>query len=426
MLKIVYGAPQMNAGRGVQDTSKYEAIVKDIIKDVYENGDTALLKYARKFDCESLESLKVTQAEIDEAVASMDESFMQILREAKENIESYHKNQKRAGFNMELSNGVKMGQVILPLESVGAYVPGGTAAYPSSVFMNLIPAKIAGVKRIVLTTPAGKDGKIPAPLLAAASLCGVNEIYKTGGAQAVAALAFGTDTIPRVDKVVGPGNIYVTLAKKQLFGTIGVDMTAGPSEILILADEKSNPAFVAADLLSQAEHDKLASAILVTNSETLAKNVNIELERQLSTLPRNEIAAASLLSNGCAYIVKDMDEAVEAANLCAPEHLEICVDDPFQYLPKIRAAGSIFLGRYTPEPLADYMAGPNHVLPTGGSARFFSPLSVDDFVKKSSYLYYTEDATKAIASKVAAFARSEGLEAHARSALIRAGEDFSK
>ena len=426
MLKIVYGRPEMNAGRGLQDTSKYEEIVRDIIKDVCANGDAALLKYARKFDCESLASLKVTKEEIDEAVSSMDEGFMNILKEARDNIEAYHKNQVRAGFSMELENGARMGQVILPLESVGAYVPGGTAAYPSSVFMNLIPAKIAGVKRIVLTTPAGKDGKVPSALLAAASLCGVTEIYKTGGAQAVAALAFGTESVPRVDKVVGPGNIYVTLAKKQLFGVIGVDMTAGPSEILILADEKSNPAFVAADLLSQAEHDRLASAILVTNSEELAKNVNIELEKQLLTLPRAEIARESILSNGRAYIVKDMEEAVEAANACAPEHLEICVDEPFEYLPKIRAAGSIFLGRYTPEPLADYMAGPNHVLPTGGSARFFSPLSVDEFVKKSSYLYYTQEATKEIAGRVAAFARSEGLEAHARSALIRAGEDEIK
>lgn len=423
MLKLIYGQPETNAGRGLQDTSKYEQIVRDIIKDVRENGDSALLKYARKFDCESLSSLKVTDAEIDEAVSSMDEGFMNILKEARDNIEAYHKNQVRRGFDVKGENGVRMGQVILPLESVGAYVPGGTAAYPSSVFMNLIPAKIAGVKRIVLTTPAGKDGKVPAPLLAAASLCNVTEIYKTGGAQAVSALAFGTESIPRVDKVVGPGNIYVTLAKKQLYGIIGVDMTAGPSEILILADEKSNPAFVAADLLSQAEHDRLAAAILVTNSVSLAEKVNAELEKQLATLPRCEIARESLLSNGRAYIVKDMDEAIEAANRCAPEHLEICVDEPFEYLPKIRAAGSIFLGRYTPEPLADYMAGPNHVLPTGGSARFFSPLSVDDFVKKSSYLYYTEEATKAISSKVAAFARSEGLEAHARSALIRAGED---
>lgn len=423
MLKLIYGQPEINAGRGLQDTSKYEQIVRDIIKDVRENGDSALLKYARKFDCESLSALKVTDAEIDEAVSSMDEGFMNILKEARDNIEAYHKNQVRRGFDVKGENGVRMGQVILPLESVGAYVPGGTAAYPSSVFMNLIPAKIAGVKRIVLTTPAGKDGKVPAPLLAAASLCNVTEIYKTGGAQAVAALAFGTESIPRVDKVVGPGNIYVTLAKKQLYGIIGVDMTAGPSEILILADEKSNPAFVAADLLSQAEHDRLAAAILVTNSVSLAEKVNAELEKQLATLPRCEIARESLLSNGRAYIVKDMDEAIEAANRCAPEHLEICVDEPFEYLPKIRAAGSIFLGRYTPEPLADYMAGPNHVLPTGGSARFFSPLSVDDFVKKSSYLYYTEEATKAISSKVAAFARSEGLEAHARSALIRAGED---
>lgn len=423
MLKLIYGQPEINAGRGLQDTSKYEQIVRDIIKDVRENGDSALLKYARKFDCESLSALKVTDAEIAEAVSSMDEGFMNILKEARDNIEAYHKNQVRHGFDVKGENGVRMGQVILPLESVGAYVPGGTAAYPSSVFMNLIPAKIAGVKRIVLTTPAGKDGKVPAPLLAAASLCNVTEIYKTGGAQAVAALAFGTESIPRVDKVVGPGNIYVTLAKKQLYGIIGVDMTAGPSEILILADEKSNPAFVAADLLSQAEHDRLAAAILVTNSVSLAEKVNAELEKQLATLPRCEIARESLLSNGRAYIVKDMDEAIEAANRCAPEHLEICVDEPFEYLPKIRAAGSIFLGRYTPEPLADYMAGPNHVLPTGGSARFFSPLSVDDFVKKSSYLYYTEEATKAISSKVAAFARSEGLEAHARSALIRAGED---
>jgi len=423
MLRIVKGAPDAKGRRDLADTEKFDKIVREIVNDVRVNGDEALLRYGRKFDCETLSALRVTDEEIKEAVDSIDPALMETLVIAKENIEAYHKMQVREGFLRELDNGCKMGQMILPLESVGTYVPGGTAAYPSSVFMNLIPAKIAGVKRIVLVTPAGKDGKIPSALLAAASLCGVNEIYKCGGAQAVAALAFGTETVPAVDKITGPGNIYVTLAKKLLYGVVGIDMTAGPSEILILADGKSNPAYVAADLLSQAEHDRLASAILVTDSEELAEKVNKELEKQLAVLPRSEIARESIEKNGCAYIVKDMDEAIMAANAYAPEHLEICVDEPFEYLPKIRAAGSVFLGRYTPEPLADYMAGPNHVLPTGGSARFFSPLSVDDFVKKTSYLYYTKEATAEISGKVAMFARSEGLEAHARSALIRAGED---
>ena len=284
----------------------------------------------------------------------------------------------------------------------------------------MIPAKIAGVKRIVLVTPAGKDGSVPSALLAAANMCGVNEIYKCGGAQAVAALAFGTESVPAVDKVTGPGNIYVTMAKKLLYGVVGVDMTAGPSEILILADETARPEYVAADLLSQAEHDALASAILVTDSEKLAFAVQAEVEKQLESLPRRDIARASIDNNGKIYIVKDMEEAVEAANAYAPEHLEIAVDNPFDYLNKIRAAGSVFLGHFTPEPLADYMAGPNHILPTGGSARFFSPLSVDDFMKKTSYLYYTKEALDKLSSRVADFARREGLEAHARSALKRA------
>lgn len=423
MIQIVYGLPDASHRRDMADTEKYEIIVREIVKDVRENGDEALLRYGRKFDCPDLTSIKVTQEEIDEAVNQIDPDFMKTLEIAKENIEAYHKNQMRQGFSMEGADGIRLGQMILPLESVGTYVPGGTAAYPSSVLMNLIPAKIAGVSRIVMVTPSGKDGRVPPALLAAASICGVSEIYKCGGAQAVAALAFGTETVPTVDKVTGPGNIYVTLAKKLLYGVVGVDMTAGPSEILILADESAKPEYVAADLLSQAEHDRLASAILVTDSEKLAFAVQTEVEKQLEALPRRDIARASIDENGRIYVVSDMENAVTAANAYAPEHLEIAVDNPFDYLKKIKAAGSVFLGHFTPEPLADYMAGPNHILPTGGSARFFSPLSVDDFMKKTSYLYYTQEALSKLAPRVADFARREGLEAHARSAVKRMEED---
>ena len=395
------------------------AIVADIIADVRENGDTAVKAYCAKFDKAELTSLEVTPEEIQAAISQVEPEFLDILREAAENIRSFHSRQVRNSFVIADKPGIVLGQKITPIEKVGVYVPGGTAAYPSTVLMDTIPAKIAGCPQLVMVTPPGWDGKVNPAILAAADLAGVNRIFKVGGAQAIAALAYGTESIPRVDKIVGPGNAFVAEAKKQVFGRVSIDMIAGPSEILVIADGKSNPVHVAADLLSQAEHDKLASAVLVTDSEKLALAVQAELERQLPLLPRQEIARASIENNGKIIVAETLMAGIEIANEIAPEHLELQVDDPFSYLDAIQNAGSIFLGRSCPEALGDYFAGPNHTLPTSGTARFSNPLSVDDFVKKSQFSYYTPEALAKAADKIAAFAEKEGLRAHGRSVTIR-------
>lgn len=421
MIKIYESEIEINKiiERKVQSYDEFEPIVKDIINKVVAEGDKAVLEYSRRFDCESLEALEVTKEEIDEAYGRVDPDFIKTLELARDNIADFHRLQLHKGFTLEKGDGIVMGQKYTPIEKVGIYVPGGTASYPSTVLMNAIPAKIAGVSQIIMTTPCKKDGKIKDEILAAAKICSVDRIFKCGGAQAVAALAYGTETIPEVDKIVGPGNIFVAVAKKMVFGKVGIDMIAGPSEILVLADKTATPKFVAADLISQAEHDKMATAVLVTDSRELAFDVQSELEVQLSKLPREEIARVSIENNGKIILVSDMNRAVEISNAIAPEHLEVCVDNPMDYLPKIKNAGSIFLGKYAPEPMGDYFAGPNHTLPTGGSAHFSSPLSVDDFVKKSSYLYYPEKELKKVKDRVADFAHREGLDAHARSMLIR-------
>jgi len=395
------------------------AIVSDIIDNVRANGDRALLEYSEKFDKVRLESVEVRQEEIDEAFASVDEAFLDVIRRAATNIHNFHKRQVRNSFLIEGEDGIVMGQRITPIDRVGLYVPGGTAAYPSSVLMNSIPAKIAGCGTIVMVTPPGKDGKVNPNILAAAKIAGVDRIFKVGGAQAVAALAYGTETVPAVDKIVGPGNAFVAEAKKQVFGKVAIDMIAGPSEILVVADATCDPDVVAADLLSQAEHDKLASAVLVTDSEKLALDVQAALERQIPRLLRAEIARASIDNNGKIIVADTLERVIEIANEIAPEHLELCVDNPFDYLGEIRHAGSVFMGKYCPEALGDYFAGPNHTLPTGGTARFSSPLSVDDFVKKSQYTYYTAKALEKVADDVALFATREGLTAHAASAVAR-------
>ena len=394
-------------------------IVTDIISDVRKNGDAALLAYAKKFDKAELSSLEVTDAEIEEAFQSVEPEFIEILKQAAVNIRAFHEKQVRQGFAIEQENGVVIGQKITPIEKAGLYVPGGTAAYPSTVLMDSIPAKIAGCKEICIATPPSANGKINPVILAAAKIAGVDRIFKMGGAQAIAALAYGTQSVPKVDKIVGPGNAFVAEAKRQVFGKVSIDMIAGPSEILVIADGKSDPAYVAADLLSQAEHDKMASAVLVTDSEELALQVQAEIEKQLSVLPREEIARTSIENNGKIIIAENFDDVLIVANEIAPEHLELCVDDPFAYLDKIQNAGSIFMGRYCPEALGDYFAGPNHTLPTSGTARFSSPLSVDDFIKKTQYTYYTQEALEKVGEKVAFFAEKEGLSAHARSATIR-------
>lgn len=394
-------------------------IVADILADVKENGDTAVKAYCAKFDKAELISLEVTPEEIQEAISQVEPEFLDILREAAENIRSFHSRQVRNSFVIADKPGIVLGQKITPIEKVGVYVPGGTAAYPSTVLMDTIPAKIAGCPQLVMVTPPGRDGKVNPAILAAASIAGVNRIFKVGGAQAIAALAYGTESIPKVDKIVGPGNAFVAEAKKQVFGRVSIDMIAGPSEILVIADGKSNPVHVAADLLSQAEHDKLASAVLVTDSEELAQAVQAELERQLPLLPRQEIARASIENNGKIIVAETLMAGIEIANEIAPEHLELQVDDPFSYLDAIQNAGSIFLGRSCPEALGDYFAGPNHTLPTSGTARFSNPLSVDDFVKKSQFSYYTPEALAKAADKIAAFAEKEGLRAHGRSVTIR-------
>ena len=393
--------------------------VAEIIENVKNNGDKALFEYCEKFDKAKLSSLEVSAEEIEEAFSLVEPEFTQILKTAAENIREFHKAQVRNSFIINNQDGIVTGQKITPIEKVGLYVPGGTAAYPSTVLMDSIPAKIAGCEEICITTPPSADGKVNPVILAAAKIAGVDRIFKIGGAQAVAALAYGTETVPKVDKIVGPGNAFVAEAKRQVFGLVSIDMIAGPSEILVIADEKSNPSFVAADLLSQAEHDKMASAVLVTNSAELAEKVSIEIERQLKELPREEIARTSIDNNGKIIIAENFEDVIAVSNEIAPEHLELCVDNPFDYLDKIKNAGSIFMGRYCPEALGDYFAGPNHTLPTSGTARFSSPLSVDDFVKKSQYTYYTKEALSKVYESVAFFAEKEGLSAHAKSATVR-------
>ena len=401
-----------------EQTIDVEGIVSDIIKNVRANGDKALVEYSKRFDGAVDDVLEVTQAEIDEAFAQVDEELISILKEAKENITAFHSRQVRNSFLLNEKDGVIIGQKVMPIEKVGLYVPGGTAAYPSSVLMNCVPAKIAGCSEIVMVTPA-KEGKIKPVILAAASIAGVDRIFKIGGAQAVAALAYGTESVPKVDKIVGPGNAFVAEAKKQVFGTVDIDMIAGPSEILVVADGTNNPAHIAADLLSQAEHDKMATAVLITNCESLASKVSEELEKQIPLLPRAEIARCSVDTNGKIIITDSLEEALETSNILAPEHLEICVDNPFEYLGLVKHAGSVFLGKNCPEALGDYFAGPNHTLPTSGTARFSSPLSVDDFVKKTQFSYFSKDALDKIGEKVVRFANEEGLQAHGKSVSIR-------
>ena len=399
--------------------------VSEIIREVKQNGDAALRNYTAKFDSVKLNSLAVGEEEIEEAVAATDPDFLRVLERAAANIRKFHEKQVRQSFLINDANGIVMGQKIIPVDRAGLYVPGGTAAYPSTVLMDAIPAKIAGVREVVMVTPPGKDGKVNPAILAAAKVAGIDKIFKVGGAQAIAALAYGTESIPKVDKIVGPGNAFVAEAKKQVFGAVSIDMIAGPSEILIVADGKGSPAVTAADLLSQAEHDKLASAVLVTDSMQFAEAVRAELEKQIPNLPRAEIARTSIDRNGKIIVCEDLAQAIEISNEIAPEHLELCVDNPFDYLDRIRHAGSVFLGRNCPEALGDYLAGPNHTLPTGGTAKFSSPLSVDDFIKKTQYTYFTAEALADVAADVATFAEKEGLTAHAKSALIR-GEERTK
>ena len=396
-----------------------DEIVSGILEDVRTNGDTALLGYCEKFDKAKLSSLEVSQQEIDDAFGSIDPDFIKTLELARDNIEAFHTQQIRKNFVLNDKEGIVLGQKVTPIEKVGLYVPGGTASYPSSVLMNAVPAKLAGVTEIVMATPPSSDGTIAAPILAAAKVAGVTRIFKMGGAQAVAALSYGTESVPKVDKIVGPGNIFVATAKRMVYGTVDIDMIAGPSEILVLADGSCNPRYVAADLLSQAEHDRLASAVLVTDSPELAKAVQAELEVQIPQLSRADIARESIDTNGKIVLADSMKQAVEISNLIAPEHLEICVDDPFALLNSVKNAGSIFLGKNVPEALGDYLAGPNHTLPTSGTARFSSPLSVDDFVKKSSFIYYTKQALSDVQARVVDFATREGLTAHAKSVSIR-------
>ncbi len=396
-----------------------EAIVTEIIENVKANGDKALFEYCEKFDKAKLTALEVTQAEIDEAKAVVEPRFLEVLKTAARNIRKFHEKQVRNGFIINDENGIVTGQKVIPVDRAGLYVPGGTATYPSTVLMDSIPAKIAGVREVVIVTPPNAEGKINPVILAAASIAGVDRIFKVGGAQAVAALAYGTESIPKVDKIVGPGNAFVAEAKRQVYGTVSIDMIAGPSEILVVADGKSNPRYVAADLLSQAEHDVLASAVLVCDSMDLALAVQKELEVQIPLLERSEIARKSIDANGKIIVAESLDVAIEISNEIAPEHLELCVDNPFDYLDGIRHAGSIFMGRNCPEALGDYLAGANHTLPTSGTAKFSSPLSVDDFVKKTQYTYYTYDALKRVADDVLFFAKKEGLTAHAKSATIR-------
>lgn len=420
MIKIYnYSEENSEIFRKPVDSQSVAETVSEIIANVKANGDKALKEYSLKFDKTEIEDFRVAESEIEAAYASVEPEFVRILNEAAENIRDFHKHQLRSSFVVSEKDGIVCGQKIIPFAKVGLYVPGGTAAYPSTVLMDAVPAKLAGCGEIVMVTPPSKDGGINKYILAAAKIAGIDRIYKVGGAQAVAALAYGTESIPRVDKIVGPGNAFVAEAKRQVYGEVAIDMIAGPSDILVVADEKSNPRFVAADLLSQAEHDRMASAVLVTDSEELAVNVQAEIEEQLAKLPREEIARASIETNGKIIVTRDISEAIEVANIVAPEHIELCLDNPFDVFDKVKNAGSIFMGRYCPEALGDYLSGANHTLPTNGSARFSSPLSVDDFVKKSQFTYYTKEAFEKVYGDVAYFAEKEGLEAHAKSALIR-------
>ncbi len=403
----------------VETPANVDGAVEEVLANVKVNGDSALLEYTKKFDGAELECIEVGDAEMLEALATVDEKFVKILKQAAENIKNFHSRQVRGDFVTNDRPGVVLGQRVIPLARVGLYVPGGTASYPSTVLMNCIPAKLAGVGEIIMATPPKKDGKIPAEILAAASVAGVDRIFKMGGAQAVAAMAYGTESVPAVDKIVGPGNIFVATAKSKVRGIVDIDMIAGPSEILVVADEKSDPELVAADMLSQAEHDKLAASILITNSESLANAVSIELEKQIAELPRQEIARTSIDDHGRIIITDSIEKAVEISNLIAPEHLELCVDKPFDILSLVKNAGSVFLGRNTPESVGDYYAGTNHTLPTSGTARFSSPLSVDDFVKTTQFIYYSDDALKADGEGIAYFAEKEGLSAHARAVTKR-------
>ncbi len=400
-----------------------EETVSKIIAEVRERGDAALFEYCERFDGARLDSLEVTAEETEAALAAVEPRFIEVLEKAAANIRKFHEKQVRTSFMINDEDGIVTGQKIIPIDRAGLYVPGGTAAYPSTVLMDSIPAKLVGCREVVMTTPPGKDGKVNPAILAAAHVAGVSRIFKVGGAQAIAALAYGTESVPKVDKIVGPGNAFVAEAKKQVFGTVAIDMIAGPSEILIVADETCNPRYVAADLLSQAEHDKLASAVLVTDSEKLAEAVRDEIEKQIPSLTRRETARESIDRNGKIIVAPALDTAIEIANEIAPEHLELCVDNPFDYLDAVRHAGSVFMGKNCPEALGDYMAGANHTLPTSGTARFSSPLSVDDFVKKTQYTYYTKAALGRIARDVELFANEEGLTAHAKSAVIRIEEE---
>lgn len=405
--------------------TKYEDAVKEIIENVRAKGDAALFEYTKKFDGFELnaENILVREEEIEEAYRNTDQRLIDVIRKALVNIRAFHEKQKQNSWFTSGEDGTFLGQKIMPLNRAGVYVPGGKAVYPSSVLMNVAPAKAAGVREIIMTTPAGRDGKLNPAVLVAAKEAGVDRIYKAGGAQAIAALAYGTESIPKVDKIVGPGNIYVALAKKAVFGNVSIDSIAGPSEILVLADESANPRYAAADLLSQAEHDEMASAILITTSREFADKVLEEIDRFIEKLPRTDIIKASLENVGHILIAESMDEAIEAANNVASEHLEILTKNPLETMTKIRNAGAIFMGEYSSEPLGDYFAGPNHILPTNGTAKFFSPLSVDDFVKKSSVIYYSKDALKAVHEDIEAFARSEGLYAHENSIKVRFEED---
>ena len=403
-----------------------EATVSEIIEEVRKNGDSALKLFTKKFDGADLDSLIVSDEEIETAWNSISDKYKAVLQQAYENIKEYHSQQIKPGFVLTRPDGVVLGQKITPIAKVGLYVPNGTAAYPSSVIMNCVPAKLAGCEELVITTPPSKDGSVDAGILAAAKVCGVNKIIKVGGAQAVAALAYGTDSVPKVDKIVGPGNAYVAEAKKQVFGKVAIDTVAGPSEVLIVADDNNDPVIIAADMLAQAEHDVMATSVLVTNSTRLAAEVSQELEKQLAVLPREKIARASIDNNGKIVIVDDLSDGIKCANEIAPEHLELCVDEPFSYLGKIKNAGSIFLGRNAPEALGDYMAGPNHTLPTTGTAMFGSPLSVDDFVKKSQYTYYSEEALKNISESIELFAEEEGLQGHSNSIKVRFRGDINE
>lgn len=419
-MKILKYSPEKRTeilSRTIPTVSVTES-VRTIIDDVRARGDEALFELTERFDKAKLASLAVTKEEIETAYAETDTELLRVMKTAAANIEEFHRHQARQSFMMT-RDGVVAGQRVLPLDSVGIYVPGGTAAYPSTVLMNAVPAKIAGCGRVVMVTPPSRDGKIAPAILAAAAIAGVDEIYKIGGAQAVAALAYGTESVPRVDKIVGPGNAYVAEAKRLVYGQVAIDMIAGPSEILVIADCTADPVFVAADLLSQAEHDVNASAVLVTDSDALAEAVSREIDRQLPLLEREVTASRSIEANGKIIVTDSIQTAIELSNELAPEHLELAVENPFDYLDSVRHAGSVFLGKYCPEAAGDYYAGANHTLPTGGTARFSSPLSVDDFVKKMQYTYYTKDAFGAVADDIAAFAAAEGLTAHQNSALVR-------